>query len=176
MPSKVGASIPLLTLVYSNPYLVERLERAVYTLSTGLEGARARLREAYSHTRVNRCWRQQSLGRQNTGQHPALQRRSICHGVRQLWALCCRRRHPGLRLQWVETTRPRTSASEHRTFTVGSPAMSPLRRPSQADPERTLTMPIGRDASGRWSMPRCAPASSPMSRVATLTFMAGARF
>jgi hypothetical protein len=39
---------------------------------------------------------------------------------------------------WVETTRPRTSASEHRTFNVSYPAMTPMRRQSQADPSATF--------------------------------------
>jgi hypothetical protein len=41
---------------------------------------------------------------------------------------------------WVETTRPRSSASEHRTVNVGYAAMSRMRRPSQADPKPSVAL------------------------------------
>ena len=39
---------------------------------------------------------------------------------------------------WVETTRPRASASAHRTFSVGYPAKIPADRSPQVDPKATL--------------------------------------
>ena len=54
----------------------------------------------------------------------------------------------------IETTRPRTAASRHRSFKVGYPAMNPVGSPCQADPSEGSAAVNSSPRSGRLHLHR----------------------